>query len=242
MFRTLYLIILAYFLLGALAFFLINRKKPGKEKRSAWRKYLTYVVVIHLVFFSIISEPWFFPWLAWLIAIAGLIEIWVVRMRSRQAPRLFFRLFLIIYLALAAGLIYFSGINREVVLFVFLICSVFDAFSQISGQLFGHTPLVPRISPQKTLEGLLGGAFVTLLSALLLRELSGTTPLQSILLGSGILIFAFLGDLWFSWFKRKHRVKDYNRLLPGHGGILDRFDSLIAGAAFLALIRLAGIF
>lgn len=242
MFRIIYLIILAYFLLGGLAFFLINRKKPGKEKRLAWRKYLTYVAVIHLVFFSIISEPWFFPWLAWLIAVAGLIELFVVRHRSRLAPKLFFRLFLAVYLLLAAGLIYFAGMDRELVLFVFLICSVFDAFSQISGQLFGHTLLVPRISPKKTLEGLLGGAFVTLLSALLLQGLAGTTPFQSVVLGSGILIFAFLGDLWFSWFKRKHQVKDYNRLLPGHGGILDRFDSLIAGAAFLALIRLAGIF
>lgn len=61
--------------------------------------------------------------------------------------------------------------------------------------------------------------------------------LQSVYIGFGIATFAFLGDLTASYIKRKFEVKDYGRLLPGHGGILERFDSLIFSGSFIYIIR-----
>ncbi|MFO7978336.1 MAG: phosphatidate cytidylyltransferase [Bacteroidales bacterium] len=59
---------------------------------------------------------------------------------------------------------------------------------------------------------------------------------------TGIVIFAFSGDIFFSWYKRQYKVKDFSNVLPGHGGFLDRFDSLIAAGAFISLYSLFPFF
>jgi phosphatidate cytidylyltransferase len=119
-----------------------------------------------------------------------------------------------------------------------LILSIFDGFSQITGQLLGRTKLFPKISPNKTVEGLIGGALIALLSALVFKSLIIGTPLKAILLAAVIAVFAFAGDAAKSIYKRKYNVKDFSNLIPGHGGFLDRFDSLIAAGAGVALLGL----
>ncbi len=139
---------------------------------------------------------------------------------------------LLIFIFLAAGFFIFSGLPWEVMLFVFLILSIFDSFSQISGQLFGKKKIFPTISPNKTLGGLLGGAIIAIASSLLLGNLYEGVSLKTLSMAIGVVFFAFLGDLAASYYKRKYRVKDFSNLIPGHGGFLDRFDSLIAGGAW----------
>ena len=102
-----------------------------------------------------------------------------------------------------------------------------DVAQFVWGKTLGKRKILPLVSPNKTWEGFLGGAVTTLLVSLLLGPLF--TPLdlpRAALVGLEIGIFGFIGDVVMSAVKRDIGVKDTGTLLPGHGGILDRLDSL----------------
>jgi phosphatidate cytidylyltransferase len=235
---TIYLIILSYFVLGAISFYFINRKKDRQTARKSWLKYITYFFIIHLLFLSIVFNPLVFHYVAILIILTGTIEMVLLFRRSGYARPWFFVISLLVYLALCTGFLRFSQLNGQIILFTFLVLSIFDAFSQITGQLAGKTRLFPAVSPGKTVEGLAGGVVTAVASSLLLNNLTRNSFTHSLIMATGIVIFAFTGDMLASVYKRKYHVKDFSRLLPGHGGFLDRFDSLIAGGAFTALFEL----
>lgn len=237
MLKNIYLIILSYFLLGGLGFVLINRKKEDAVKKQNWLKFATYFIIIHILFFSIIAEGLWFRMVSLLIILAGYFELWKVYRQSLFSGSTVFSRSMVLYLLLAVGFFAFGYLDQELMLFTFLILSVFDAFSQISGQLFGRIKLFPGISPNKTLEGLLGGLLFAFVSSLLLKGLFPSGMGIRYILTAGILLTAFLGDMLSSLFKRHYGVKDYSGWIPGHGGFLDRFDSLIAAGAFMALMN-----
>lgn len=109
-----------------------------------------------------------------------------------------------------------------------------DTFAYIFGMLLGKKKLFERISPKKTVEGAIGGlvgAVVLAFLATRLLELSAAGPLMAIT-GFGS-IFAQAGDFCASYFKRIAQIKDYGDLIPGHGGIMDRFDSILFAAPFI---------
>ncbi|MDC0531519.1 phosphatidate cytidylyltransferase, partial [Alphaproteobacteria bacterium] len=87
--------------------------------------------------------------------------------------------------------------------------------------------IAPNISQGKTIEGTLIGIFCATLVSVLIRELIDLNIFQALILGFAIGVFAFLGDLLESFFKRKIGIKDSSKLIPGHGGLLDRFDGYI---------------
>lgn len=240
MILTIYIIILSYFLLGAVGFYFINREKERNTARESWKKYITYFIIIHVLFISIVFNLLIFRVIAGIIVFTGLFELINLFRKSGYRNQSFFIFSLFLFVILAAGFLWFSGLNQNLILFTFLVLSIFDAFSQISGQLAGKRKLFPAISPGKTVEGLLGGAFIALASSLLLKSLVEFSLWKTVLIAAGIVLFAFAGDLTASVYKRKYKVKDFSRLLPGHGGFLDRFDSLIAGGAFIAAIEIFG--
>lgn len=233
MIRTIYLIILIYFLLGGIGFFLVNRKKDALVARRSYIKFATYFFIINILFFSIIINPDVFSYLALLIIAVGFYEMFKLFRLNGYKPKGFFVLSLCIFSLLAVEFYRFTGLQKELILFSFLILSIFDSFSQITGQLWGKRKILPKISPNKTAGGLVGGAFVALASSLLLQDLYEGPALESVFMAAGVVIFAFVGDLAASFYKRKYKVKDYSNLIPGHGGFLDRFDSLIAGGAWV---------
>lgn len=112
-------------------------------------------------------------------------------------------------------------------LFVFL--WVNDSGAYCSGSLFGRHKLFPRISPGKTWEGSIGGGILVLIVAVVVGYLLGGGHTLSIPMWMGlglvVVVFGTLGDLVESLFKRTLGIKDSGNILPGHGGILDRFDS-----------------
>jgi phosphatidate cytidylyltransferase len=123
--------------------------------------------------------------------------------------------------------------NRYIGLGYLLLLWSSDTFAYLTGRAFGRTPLAPKISPKKTWEGLIGGTICTILVAVIIYKTMGYLTLpQWIGLSVIIVVFGTIGDLIESRFKRVMGVKDSGTILPGHGGILDRFDSLLFSAPF----------
>ncbi|MBQ6367684.1 MAG: phosphatidate cytidylyltransferase [Erysipelotrichaceae bacterium] len=105
-----------------------------------------------------------------------------------------------------------------------------DIAALFTGMLFGKHPLIPRVSPKKTVEGAIGGWLIGALAAFLFGYFFHIfDPNKTMLLFYSLTLplVAQLGDLSFSLIKRNYGVKDYGSLIPGHGGILDRIDSLL---------------
>jgi phosphatidate cytidylyltransferase len=230
-------ITLSYFLIGAIAILRINKEKDTISKRSLWIKYLTYFFIVHFIITVILFFTSSFLYLALLIVIVGFYE--VLRVSKLPPPSGSGTLSLIIYLVISSGFIYFAHhCIMDQLLFLYTIVFVFDGFSQITGQLFGKRKLSPTISPNKTVEGLAGGLIMACFTAYLLGQ---GNELKSIAYAIIICVSSLCGDLAASYYKRKKGVKDYSHFIPGHGGILDRFDSLIAAGSiygFLTLLHL----
>ena len=124
------------------------------------------------------------------------------------------------------------------ILLLLLIVWAADTGAYFAGKTFGKNKLAPQISPGKTRVGLLGGLIAAPLVALLaayLMPMASINSLWLVLLGLSTALVSVGGDLLISLHKRTSGVKDSGNLLPGHGGILDRVDSLIAAAPFFAL-------
>ena len=116
-----------------------------------------------------------------------------------------------------------------------------DTFAYFTGMLFGKRKLIPNVSPKKTVEGSVGGtlfcvAFFVAYGAVL----NNFTPyhINLLLIACAGLVSALvsqIGDLSMSVIKRTYGIKDYGKLFPGHGGVLDRFDSILAVAIAMAI-------
>lgn len=151
----------------------------------------------------------------------------------------------VVYIGLAAvGLVWLRAddlAGRANVLFIVLVVWATDIGAYLAGRLFGGPRLAPRISPNKTWSGAAGGLaaalMVGLASAWLLAGLAAPWHAAAIALALGGV--AQGGDLFESWMKRRFMVKDSSRLIPGHGGLLDRADGLIAAAPVAAALSLA---
>ena len=108
------------------------------------------------------------------------------------------------------------------------------------GKAIGKHPLMPKVSPGKTWEGCIGGLIMTsVISPILFHQLELQIPLHFILtLSLSICLLALGGDLLASIVKRQQGLKDYSQLIPGHGGLLDRFDSYLLSTPSLFLLIL----
>lgn len=117
------------------------------------------------------------------------------------------------------------------ILFLAILNQGNDVAQYVWGKSFGKHKIVPEVSPNKTWEGFLGGAFTTTLAALILHSL--LTPFTwyfAMCMGAMIAVTGFIGDVTISAMKRDLKIKDSGGLIPGHGGILDRIDSLSLSA------------
>lgn len=111
-----------------------------------------------------------------------------------------------------------------------------DSFAFLVGKNFGKRKLFPSVSPKKTVEGFLGGLTFSLLAALFISKFNlEFTMINWLVIGVIISTIGTLGDLVESKFKRQANIKDSGNIMPGHGGILDRLDSLLFAAPFVYL-------
>ena len=125
--------------------------------------------------------------------------------------------------------------GSEMTMYLLLLIWTADVSAYFTGKKFGKTKLSPDISPGKTVEGMYGALIASILCAVILSLIYGFTFIIAsdfVLLSALTVLISIYGDLFFSVVKRQRGVKDSGSLLPGHGGILDRVDSLTAAAPF----------
>lgn len=128
----------------------------------------------------------------------------------------------------------YGGYNTHLLLGYFIILWSADTGAYITGKLIGRHPLFKRISPGKTWEGSAGGVTCALLAVLLFsRRFTVLSTYLWVAIALTVVVTGTYGDLFKSMLKRSAHVKDAGHLLPGHGGILDRFDSLLGSAPFV---------
>lgn len=134
-------------------------------------------------------------------------------------------------------------------LLIFIGAWVTDIFAYFTGVVFGKHKLIPEISPKKTVEGLIGGVVFCSISFMVFGYIIGNISESSpeypalALAGIGVSLISQLGDLVASLIKRQHGIKDFGRIFPGHGGVLDRFDSVVAIAPLLLILcSMPGVF
>ena len=125
---------------------------------------------------------------------------------------------------------------KYLIIGIFLMIWVNDSFAYLVGKNLGRNKLFPSVSPKKTIEGSLGGLFFTLISAFALgRYAPVLNTQQCVILALVLVLTGSLGDLIESKLKRAAGIKDSGAILPGHGGMLDRLDSLVFAAPFAYL-------
>ena len=127
--------------------------------------------------------------------------------------------------------------DPSLLIFLFILIWAYDSGAYIFGVTFGKHKLFERISPKKSWEGLFGGWFLSALIALALNRLfPAYGPGFMLLIATIITITGTFGDLVESMIKRNIGIKDSGKFLPGHGGLLDRFDSIIFASPFVYLV------
>lgn len=214
---------------------LLGLERPGAR--------LAYMLAIGVI----LMLSWWLLDLAWLLLLP--VTLWwlmlvplVFRAREvREAEGIDTTLVLLSGPVLAAPwlgiLLLHATASPWLVLFVLMLVWLTDTAAYFAGRRFGRRKLAPRLSPGKTVEGVLGGLLATALWSLLLWPLATgfITWLWLALLCLLTAVISVVGDLVESWLKRRRRLKDAGSLLPGHGGMLDRLDSLVAAVPVFAL-------
>ena len=131
----------------------------------------------------------------------------------------------------------FDAGGRALLLFVVFITEMNDVFQFTWGKLLGRYKILPKVSPNKTWEGLIGGVITTVVVGYFLRFLTPFSELEILITCGVIAITGFIGDVVVSAIKRDIGLKDTGNTIPGHGGILDRIDSLaFTGPVFFHIV------
>jgi len=189
-----------------------------------------------------LAAIWFgFPWIDLVAALAAPIMVseWFRLTHGRPAMRVFTFAYSLTALLGLLWLRHQPSFGRETILWIVICVWATDIGAYFLGSLAGGARLAPSISPSKTWSGLAGGmCFAVVISAACgLAFDAGDTPALAVA-GVAIALVAQAGDLFESATKRGAGVKDSGRLIPGHGGLLDRIDGLIAALVGIAALRL----
>jgi phosphatidate cytidylyltransferase len=132
----------------------------------------------------------------------------------------------------------YEGRNVLLIAFLVIVVQLSDVLQYVLGKLFGRTKIAPNLSPSKTVEGFVGGVISATLIGASLSWITPFTPFQAGVLAFIITIMGFFGGLVMSAIKRDRGVKDWGNLIEGHGGLIDRLDSVVFSAPiFFHIVR-----
>jgi len=234
---ALFVIFSTIVVIGLLEFYKIAAKAQHKPQVASGLFFGFYVLVSNfLIAANLAGKIIYFSYIPF-VALIMIIELF--RQNKDPFANVATTLIGVIYVSMPFGLLSYlvfyppfgDTYNPSFLLAYFLLMWANDSGAYIVGSLIGKHKLFERISPKKTWEGFIGGAFFTLLAAwaisLFLHELS---LIHWLFVGSITFSFGTFGDLIESQLKRSVGMKDSGKILPGHGGILDRFDSIIFSA------------
>lgn len=228
------------FILGVVA---INEMLSMKEteKRLPFEIHLlAYLSVVYLSFYDnfatvfSLSTKYNFDILPYVLIILIITMVWRRHFKLFDATFILFAIFYIglTFHSLVHYLLKDQGIYE--LIYIILIAMFTDTFAYFSGTFFGKHKLCPAISPKKTIEGSLGGTIIaTILVSIYaiyshkLTFIFDNSIIYIIILTFILSIFSQIGDLAASVIKRQYKIKDYGNLFPGHGGVLDRLDSIL---------------
>ncbi|MCD8436942.1 phosphatidate cytidylyltransferase [Tenacibaculum dicentrarchi] len=208
---------------------------------------LPYVLLIAIIYISTIKIPLYFSGFLIGFSFLGLIGLlyYLITTKPIKTKQTSQKITLhIVYLILP---FYFliklpfikENYHPNIIIYIILLIWTNDSFAFLVGKNFGKHKLFESVSPKKTIEGFMGGMFFAILGAFLIEEFGEYPKYFSILnwifIAIIVTVFGSLGDLVESKFKRQANIKDSGTIMPGHGGLLDRLDSLFFLAPFVYL-------
>jgi len=202
-----------------------------------FKRFLSSIILLPLSFYFIIKGSFFLIFFTVICFIVACFE-WHM-MSKKKSHNIYGFLFLIF------SFYTFYEISNELIniFYVIIICSSTDIGGYVFGKIF-KGPKLTKISPKKTYAGMIGGYILSLVSLSLIISFIDykATLIQFFLLTILISTVSQLGDIIISYFKRLSKIKNTGKLIPGHGGLLDRIDGMIFAFPIYYLINLTGLF
>lgn len=202
---------------------------------------------VFLVLMTTLASLWYasiWVWVAWWVTslIIWLMALyWVTKfpIHTKWYGKKLAVMGAIILTASITAMFYLWQLSPWWILYVFLMVWCADSGAYFVGRKLGRVKMAPNVSPNKSMEGLAGGLVTGLVAVLAISifklQLTGITLIAFVLLSAVTILASVLGDLFESMLKRRAEVKDSGTILPGHGGILDRIDSLLSATPIFAL-------
>ncbi|WP_103865680.1 phosphatidate cytidylyltransferase [Aquimarina sp. I32.4] len=232
-----YTFIGVFFIFGVITIYEFQKLIYLKNKRL-YVIFIALLVVLHLcqdeLYYYFILPVLTLTIITELFLVKDLVTIRIIPMfeKRKYLTTIFYLITSIIFATLLPN--YSGEYQPFIIAGAFLITWVNDTFAYLVGKNFGKHKLLERISPKKTVEGFIGGFIFSLIAGYLIAIFSDTLSITVWLIISIIMsIFGTLGDLIQSKFKRQAGAKDSGTIMPGHGGIYDRLDSIIFASPFL---------
>lgn len=217
-----------------------NPETVARPRSDLGVRTLSGIAMMLVAAVAILFGGWIFRIFVVLVAI-GLLREWARlawKLRSDVSGRIFWALGGLIYIGVAtAALVALREISElYLVLTVIGIVIATDTGAYFAGRTFGGPKIAPKISPSKTWSGLAGGMMAAAILASAVGSHYEAFALWQPLVGGGLAVVAQAGDFFESWMKRRAGVKDSGSLIPGHGGLLDRADGLLAVLFAVAIL------
>jgi len=224
-----------FFVLGTITLFEL-------QKLLDFKNYLSYFVFpLALFLFNFLDIPdqivFAFVIVCLFVKLLLLRDLFSLRGRNafKEKKHLITLLYIVpsmVFLTLIPKL--YEGYDTYILLYVFILMWANDSFAFLYGKNFGKQKLFEKISPKKTVEGFLAGFICTILGGILISFFHDNLGMYNwIIIAMLLSVFGTLGDLVQSKFKRKASVKDSGKIMPGHGGVFDRMDSIIFSSTFV---------
>ncbi len=223
-------LIIALSLIAMLAYKEITDIKLIKNNIPTLVKVIGVFVYLLIVIKNVISLPLIdVNYIELVIATIGILvpSIFYKNNKYTSTNALYF-LALIIFVGYCFNGLMSVGLNIEMLIYLILISILSDTFAMFTGMLIGKHKLCPEVSPKKTIEGSIGGLIIGVVVPLIIYNyLINSVTIPVIVVTIILAITSQFGDLIFSKIKRDNDIKDFSNIMPGHGGILDRLDSIL---------------
>ena len=209
--------------------------RETRKKFPQVLKIFAYILVMILCFTEInaieFSYNMDYRFLAFIVFLFTSPMVFINDTKKYNLNDALFLVSLVVFIGLSFKLIVITrNFDITYIIYLLLITTITDTFALISGMLVGNHKLCPKISPKKTVEGLIGGVLMGtfVATSFYFTVINSSISLVFLIFITALLcVVGQLGDLVFSSIKRYYDIKDFSNLIPGHGGILDRFDSFI---------------